>query len=147
MHNIKYVAWGENLEVRLQPMDKSVFGPYKHYWNEQVMLFCNPSRTVALSRSRDLARYSLHHGTKQPHQPTWKQDSVPLASIPSYPRLFPTKHLLPALKHTVRTLKSPMLWHWLRHQLLLFCRRRLGNSSCAWYIWQSCAHPYMLSSG
>jgi hypothetical protein len=41
------------LEVRLQPRDKSVCGPFKHYWNEQVMLWYNHSsirRTLTKQR-------------------------------------------------------------------------------------------------
>jgi hypothetical protein len=35
---------------------------------------------IAPSPSRDLARFSLMHGIKQPHLPTLKQDSRPPAS-------------------------------------------------------------------
>ena len=53
--------------------------------------FCSITTSqIALSPSRNLARFSLKHRIKQPHQTTLKRDSVLLTSVPSTPRLLPT---------------------------------------------------------
>jgi hypothetical protein len=65
----------------VQPMEKSVFVPFDHYWDEEVLLFYNHN-TDPLSPSRDLARFSQKYGIKRPLRPTLKHTYVPLAYIP-----------------------------------------------------------------
>ena len=55
-------------------------------WMNWFFCFITTSQ-IALSPTRNLARFSLKRGIKQP---TLKQDSVLLASVPSTPRLLPT---------------------------------------------------------
>jgi hypothetical protein len=88
--------------TRIVPQWKLLVAMILHYYTSQVRLFkkfnygqiCLWTMWALLrwigSAVRNLARFSLKHGIDQPHQPTFKQHSMPLASIPSTLRLLPT---------------------------------------------------------
>ena len=51
-HYITLLCLPSQTTHELQPMDKSVFGPLEHYWNEHVLLFYSQSTDRTLTKQR-----------------------------------------------------------------------------------------------
>jgi hypothetical protein len=95
-HDVTLLCLPIQTTHELQLMDRSIFGPFERYWDEQVLLFCShiTDRTTTKQRSGKIFTEACD---KAAHQPTLKHDFVPMDAFPSIPRLFLTKHLLPVL--------------------------------------------------
>ena len=60
-HDITLLCLPTQTIHKLQPMDKSVFGPLENIWNEHFLLFYS---LIEISPSRDMTRFLLKHRIK-----------------------------------------------------------------------------------
>jgi hypothetical protein len=75
----------------------SVFVPFVHYWDEDVLLFYKHSADP-LSPSTDLARFSQNHRIKRPSN--FKRGFRTTGIYPFNVLIIPDNHLLPVLQYS-----------------------------------------------